>query len=37
MEKPVAVRFARDQVAQPNLGGGDGLPGEPFSTQSPVE
>jgi sialate O-acetylesterase len=35
--KPVAVRFAWNQIAQPNLFNGAGLPAEPFSTQVPVQ
>ncbi|MEI8289249.1 MAG: sialate O-acetylesterase [Verrucomicrobiota bacterium] len=35
--KPVAVRFAWHQLAQPNLFNGADLPAEPFSTQIPVE
>ena len=37
VEKPVAVRFAWHQLAQPNLFNKAGLPAEPFSTQVPVE
>jgi sialate O-acetylesterase len=33
VEQPVAVRFAWNQLAQPNLCNGAGLPAEPFSTQ----
>ena len=35
--KPVAVRFAWHQLAQPNLFNQAGLPAEPFNTQMPVE
>ena len=34
---PVAVRFAWNQLAQPNLFNGAGLPAEPFNTKTPVE
>ena len=37
VEKPVAVRFAWHQLAQPNLFNKAGLPAEPFSTQMPAE
>jgi sialate O-acetylesterase len=37
VDQPVAVRFAWDQLAQPNLCNGAGLPAEPFSTQFPVQ
>ena len=37
VDKPVAVRFAWHQLAQPNLFNAAGLPAEPFSTQVPVE
>lgn len=37
VDKPVAVRFAWNQLAQPNLFNKAGLPAEPFSTQVPVE
>jgi len=37
VEKPVAVRFAWDETAQPNFCNAAGLPAEPFSTQIPVE
>jgi sialate O-acetylesterase len=37
IEKPVAVRFAWNQLAQPNLANAAGLPAEPFSTQLSVE
>ncbi len=37
VDKPVAVRFAWHQLAQPNLCNSAGLPAEPFSTQMPVE
>ena len=37
IEKPVAVRFAWHQLAQPNLFNAAGLPAEPFSTQIPVD
>jgi len=37
MDKPVAVRFAWDETAQPNLFNQAGLPAEPFSTRMPVE
>ena len=37
VDKPVAVRFAWHQLAQPNLSNGAGLPAEPFTTQMPVE
>ena len=36
VDQPVAVRFAWNQIAQPNLVNGAGLPAEPFSTQDPV-
>jgi sialate O-acetylesterase len=36
-EKPVAVRFAWDEAAQPNFFNGAGLPAEPFRTDSPRE
>ena len=35
--QPVAVRFAWNQLAQPNLFNAAGLPAEPFSTQMPVK
>jgi sialate O-acetylesterase len=35
IEKPVAVRFAWDETAQPNLCNGAGLPAEPFRTDAP--
>lgn len=35
--KPVAVRFAWHQLAQPNLVNGAGLPAEPFRTDAPVK
>ena len=37
IEKPKAVRFAWNQIAQPNLCNRAGLPAEPFNTQMPVE
>jgi len=37
VDKPVAVRFAWHQLAQPNLFNQAGLPAEPFSTQMPVK
>ena len=37
VDHPVAVRFAWDQSAQPNLFNGAGLPAEPFSTQVLVD
>jgi sialate O-acetylesterase len=36
VDRPVAVRYAWHQLAQPNLCNGAGLPAEPFSTQMPV-
>jgi sialate O-acetylesterase len=36
IEKPVAVRFAWDETAQPNLINGAGLPAEPFRTDNPA-
>jgi len=36
VDQPVAVRFAWNQIAQPNLFNAAGLPAEPFSTQDPV-
>ena len=35
VEKPVAVRFAWDETAQPNLFNQAGLPAEPFQTDTP--
>jgi sialate O-acetylesterase len=35
IQKPVAVRFAWDETAQPNLFNQAGLPAEPFSTDPP--
>jgi len=35
IEKPVAVRFAWDETAQPNLSNKAGLPAEPFRTDDP--
>jgi sialate O-acetylesterase len=35
IEKPVAVRFAWDETAQPNLCNKAGLPAEPFRTDEP--
>src|SRR6185312_12939182 len=35
IEKPVAVRFAWDETAQPNLFNQAGLPAEPFQTDAP--
>ncbi len=35
--QPVAVRFAWNQLAQPNLANAAGLPAEPFNTKLPVE
>jgi sialate O-acetylesterase len=37
IDKPKAVRFAWNQIAQPNLCNQAGLPAEPFNTQMPVE
>ncbi len=37
LDKPVAVRFAWNQLAQPNLFNKAGLPAEPFNTQLPVK
>jgi sialate O-acetylesterase len=37
VDKPTAVRFAWNQIAQPNLFNDIGLPAEPFSTQIPVK
>lgn len=37
VEKPVAVRFAWDETAQPNLCNRAGLPAEPFRTDEPAE
>jgi len=37
IEQPVAVRLAWNQIAQPNLCNGAGLPAEPFSTDDPVK
>jgi sialate O-acetylesterase len=37
IEKPVAVRFAWDQTAQPNFCNAAGLPAEPFRTDAPVK
>jgi sialate O-acetylesterase len=37
IEKPVAVRFAWDETAQPNLCNAAGLPAEPFRTGPPVK
>lgn len=37
VEKPVAVRFAWDETAEPNLCNQAGLPAEPFRTDKPVE
>jgi len=34
--QPVAVRFAWDETAQPNLANAAGLPAEPFRTDAPV-
>jgi sialate O-acetylesterase len=36
IEKPVAVRFAWDETAQPNLCNKAGLPAEPFRTDEPL-
>jgi len=36
IEKPVAVRFAWDETAQPNLLNKAGLPAEPFRTDDPL-
>jgi sialate O-acetylesterase len=36
IEKPVAVRFAWDETAQPNLCNKAGLPAEPFRTDEPA-
>ena len=37
VENPQAVRFAWNEVAQPNLCNRAGLPAEPFNTQMPVK
>ncbi len=37
VDKPVAVRFAWNQLAQPNLFNAAGLPAEPFRTDEPAE
>ena len=37
IEKPVAVRFAWDETAQPNLFNGAGLPAVPFRTDDPLK
>jgi sialate O-acetylesterase len=37
VDKPVAVRFAWHQLAQPNLFNGAGLPAAPFCTDMPVK
>ena len=37
IKQPVAVRLAWNQIAQPNLCNGAGLPAEPFSTDAPVQ
>ena len=37
INQPVAVRLAWNQIAQPNLCNGDGLPAEPFCTDNPVK
>jgi len=37
IEQPVAVRLAWNQIAQPNLCNGAGLPAEPFCTDNPVK
>jgi len=37
IEKPVAVRFAWAETAQPNLFNKAGLPAEPFRTDEPVK
>ena len=37
LDQPVAVRFAWDQSAQPNLFNGAGLPAQPFSTEYPIK
>jgi sialate O-acetylesterase len=37
IEKPVAVRFAWAETAQPNLCNAAGLPAEPFRTDEPVK
>ncbi len=37
IEKPVAVRFAWDETAQPNLCNAAGLPAEPFRTDAPAK
>ena len=36
IKKPVAVRFAWDEIAQPNLFNKAGLPAEPFRTDDPI-
>ena len=36
IDKPVAVRFAWDETAQPNLLNGAGLPAVPFRTDCPI-
>ena len=36
VEEPVAVRFAWNETAQPNLINGAGLPAEPFRTDDPL-
>ncbi len=35
VEKPVAVRFAWDQLAEPNLSNAEGLPASPFRSDAP--
>ena len=35
IDKPVAVRFAWAETAQPNLFNAAGLPAEPFGTDAP--
>jgi sialate O-acetylesterase len=37
IDRPVAVRFAWDETAQPNLLNAAGLPAEPFRTDAPVK
>ena len=37
VDKPVAVRFAWDETAQPNFFNKAGLPAEPFRTDEPPE
>jgi sialate O-acetylesterase len=37
IEKPVAVRFAWDETAQPNFVNAAGLPAEPFRTDEAMK